>query len=78
MDLELSPGADRQTVAAARAAAESAGLVLGSARRPHASAWWRAGVEDAVCGGSAAPEAVAALPYDAARSPRSTRGATRA
>ena len=77
MELELAPDADRQTVAAARVAAARAGLALAPPRRPDARPWWRAGLEDAI---SRAPSVASAAPlrYEAARSPRSTRGATRA
>jgi hypothetical protein len=86
VELVLGPEADDAVTAAARAAVARARVEL--APRPVAvrSAWWSAGLADAVDRGPSQPSAcepdvahpdVARL-YDAARSPRSTLGATRA
>lgn len=75
MELRLEPAGDAATVEAARRAAALVGAVpqrLWSDR----GAWWRAGVAEAVEGRSVVPRPGRA--YDAARSPRRTRGATRA
>ena len=75
MDLTIEPAEDGVAEAARRACA-----VEGIAVRPDAAfdrgAWWQAGLADAI---ARAPEPQDAdEPYDAARSPRRTRGATRA
>jgi hypothetical protein len=73
--LAIADDPDGRVSVVARAALSHAGLDLAAARQPGTSAWWRAGVADAIDG---APMKVAGRAYDAARSPRSTRGATRA
>ena len=75
MDLALADDLDGRAARAARTAVSEAGIELHDGRRAKSSAWWRAGVEEAL--GRASVE-TGADRYDAARSPRSTRGATRA
>jgi hypothetical protein len=76
VDLALADDLDGCAARAARTAVSEARIELDDgARRPTDSAWWRAGVEEAL--GRASVE-TGADRYDAARSPRSTRGATRA
>ena len=74
MDFTLEPEADGALVAV-RISAARIGVGLGPGAPTRVSAWWRAGVEEAA---ERAPFEVVASRYDAARSPRSTRGATRA
>ena len=73
MRLDLPADPDGRVTTAARAAIVRAGLALAPEGGLQASAWWRAGLEDATEG-----PPVPTRRYDAARSPRSTRGATRA
>ena len=75
MDVTVEPDVEPAIVEAVRASVAHAGFDAGPARPPTGSAWWRAGVEEAL---SRSPAEVAAVRYDAARSPRRTRGATRA
>ena len=75
MDITLADDLDGRAVRAVRAAAVETGIGLQGARGANGSAWWRAGVEEAL--GRASVETGVAR-YDAARSPRRTRGATRA
>ena len=76
MDLALADDLDGLAARAAHTAVSEAGIELhDGARRANSSAWWRAGVEEAL--GRASVE-TGADRYEAARSPRSTRGATRA
>jgi len=75
MAVTVEPNSDPAISAAVRASVALAGLHGGSDPIPNGSAWWRAGVEEAL--GRLSVETGAAR-YDAARSPRSTRGATRA
>ena len=77
MDIALEPAPDAATTEAVRVSAAAAGLERGSSRAD--SAWWHAGVADAVDRAvRSAPAPAGRSRYDAARSPRSTRGATRA
>ena len=77
MDLELGPEAGEDVAAAARLAVTLAGLdpqaPVAGARGP----WWQAGLDDAVERAPVKPEA-APPGYEAAPSPRSSRGAARA
>ena len=71
------PDADDGAAAtAARAAVVRAGLSLVPGHRTPPDPWWRAGLAEAIERDPSWP--TPALPYDEARSPRSTRGATRA
>jgi hypothetical protein len=73
MDVELAPRPDDpSTAAAVGRAVEDAGLAR-AALGP--GAWWSAGLAETLEPGPAAPRPSA---YEAVRSPRSTRGATRA
>jgi hypothetical protein len=74
VELELVPPAEPAAIEAARRAAAAAGV--GGEPWRTGSAWWQAGLADAIAGRSAEP--VASDRYDVAPSPRSTRGATRA
>ncbi len=74
MEIELADDPDGRIARAASAAAEDTGL-LSADGGPAASAWWRAGVAEAL---ERTPNGVGPERYEAARSPRSTRGATRA
>ena len=74
MEIELADDPDGRVAKAASAAASHTGLLSADAR-PAASAWWRAGVAEAL---ERTPDGVVPARYEAARSPRSTRGATRA
>ena len=74
MEIELADDQDGRIGKAASAAALGTGL-LSADRRPAASPWWRVGVAEAL---DRAPDGVVPARYEAARSPRSTRGATRA
>jgi hypothetical protein len=76
VELGLSDGTDERVVRAARAAVARERLDAAPSGVPaRPSAWWLAGLREGVDRGPAAsrPE-----PYEAARSPRSTRGAMRA
>ena len=75
MAVTVEPNSDPAISAAVRVSVALAGLHGGSDPIPNGSAWWRAGVEEAL---GRAPVETGAARYDAARSPRSTRGATRA
>jgi hypothetical protein len=76
VDIALADDLDGRAARAARTAVSEAGIELhDGARRANSSAWWRAGVEEAL--DSTTAETGAAR-YDAMRSPRKTRGATRA
>ena len=76
MDIALADDLDGQVARATRTAVSAAGIELhDGARRANGSAWWRAGVEEAL---DRTPVEMGAARYDAARSPRNTRGATRA
>ncbi len=75
MEIELADDPDGRIAQAATAAAADAGLGLSADGRPAASAWWQAGVAEAH---ERTPDGSDPARYDAARSPRSTRGATRA
>jgi hypothetical protein len=76
MAVTLEPNSDPAISAAVRASVALAGLEGGSDPvLPKGSAWWRAGLEEAR---GRAPVATGAARYEAARSPRRTRGATRA
>ena len=75
MEIELADDPEGRIAQAASAAAADVGLELSADRRPVASAWWRAGVAEAL---EPTPEGSDPARYDATRSPRSTRGATRA
>ena len=70
MDVVVEPEVDPALSEVVRASVARAALDVDP--RHGASAWWRAGVADALERTPAGPA------YDAARSPRSTRGATRA
>ena len=70
MDVVVEPEVDPALSEAVRASVARAGVDVEPRQR--ASAWWRAGVADALERTPGRPR------YDAARSPRSTRGATRA
>ncbi len=74
MELELVPADDDAVVAAVRLAAAGAGAAAETG--PGHGLWWRAGVEDAIGARSVTPSA--GQGYEAAPSPRRTRGATRA
>jgi hypothetical protein len=83
MDIALAPEADVAVAEAVRTAVSRAGIAPGPSS--WASAWWRAGLVEATDRRPAGeaepcvPGYEAAVPgYEAARSPRSTRGATRA
>jgi hypothetical protein len=76
VELAILGDPDGRISAVAQAAAAEGGVELSAGRHGAASAWWKAGVADAI---ERAPALVAGpRAYDAARSPRSTRGATRA
>ena len=75
MDVTIEPDVDPAISEAVRVSVDRAGLDAGPAREPRGSAWWRAGVAEALL---RAPDGPAPAGYDAARSPRRTRGATRA
>jgi hypothetical protein len=76
VDLLLGPDPAEEVAQAVRVAIARAGVELG--RRPTAerSAWWSAGLAEAVESGLGPADKPSS--YDVARSPRSTRGATRA
>ncbi len=74
MELVLEPDADGRATAAARAAAQSVDLGFARGDRTPPNPWWRAGLVEAI-------ERYPSWPtppqiYEAAPSPRSTRGAT--
>ena len=76
MELRLEPDGDGSATAAVLAAAERVGVTLARADRTKPNAWWRDGLVEAI-------ERYPSWPtppqrYEAAPSPRSTRGATRA
>ena len=75
MELCLVPSPDPAVVEAARSAAADLGFVSEAATAAQ-DRWWEAGIED----GLAARLSASAWGerYEVARSPRSTRGATRA
>jgi hypothetical protein len=75
--LVLGPGAGDGVTKAARAAAARAGVELERGPVAERNAWWAAGLTEAVDRDPAAPSGGPAR-YDVARSPRNTRGATRA
>ena len=76
MEIALADDPDGRVARAARTAVSEAGIELDDgARRASGSAWWRAGVEEAL---DRTPAETGAARYDATRSPRKTRGATRA
>lgn len=75
MDLAVDGAADG-VIEAVRTAATQAGVALVSRPPADRSAWWRAGLADAVERDVASPER--SWRYGVARSPRNTRGATRA
>lgn len=75
MTLDLIDDPDGRVGRAALAATVATGLALAGDGRAEASVWWRAGVAEAI---GRTPDGVAPARYDAARSPRSTLGATRA
>ena len=75
MDFTLEPEVADEALDAVRVSAARVGVSVTPVATTRGSAWWRAGVEEAV---EQAPLEVVAPRYDAARSPRSTRGATRA
>jgi hypothetical protein len=79
MQLELAPTASLEHARAARTAAAHAGVGFAFARTPVGAAWWRAGLEEAHAR-RPPPAATRQAPpaYEAAPSPRNTRGATRA
>ena len=82
MDFALEPDVDPAISEAVRASAARAGAIIGSLSHTAPGAWWLAGVAEAT-ETSARPSTPAeaddvAAPYEAARSPRRTRGATRA
>jgi len=77
MDFTLDPAPDAATSEAVRVSVAAAGVGVRPGSGDARAAWWHAGVADAV------DRAVVSfdprpLRYDAALSPRSTRGATRA
>ena len=78
MDLELSDDPDGLAGSAVRAAAARAGVDLAPVPDRRRGAWWRAGLEDGLARDPGAPAPAPAWGYEAAPSPRSTRGATRA
>ena len=78
MDLELSDDPDGLAGSAVRAAAARAGVDLAPVPDRRSGAWWRAGLEEGLSRDPGAPAPAGASGYEAALSPRSTRGATRA
>jgi hypothetical protein len=76
MELVLEPDADGRATVAARAAAQSVGLSFARGDRTPPNPWWRAGLVEAIERDPSWP--TPAQPYEAAPSPRKTRGATRA
>ena len=75
MEVTVEPNADPGISEAVRASVARVDLDAGSAPVANRSAWWRAGVEEAL---GRTPVETGPARYDAARSPRRTRGATRA
>ena len=78
MQLELAPTASLDHARAARTAAAHAGVGSPFARTPVEAAWWRAGLEEAHARRLPAATTGSASAYEAAPSPRNTRGTTRA
>ncbi len=76
MDLALGSDAGEGVTQAVRTAVARAGVELARSPTAERSAWWSAGLAEAVERGL--PPGDGPSPYDMARSPRSTRGATRA
>lgn len=76
MELSLEPDTDGGVAAATRAAVARAGLSFAPGGEAPPNPWWRAGLLDAVARYPTWP--TPARPYEAAPSPRSNRGATRA
>jgi hypothetical protein len=76
MELRLEPNGDASATAAACAAAQRVGVTLARGDRTTPNAWWRAGLVEAIERYPSWPSPP--QPYEAAPSPRSTRGATRA
>ena len=77
MKVVLEPESDGAAARAATAAALRIGLSFTPANgSAAASGWWRAGLAEAIERAPTRPEVTRR--YEAARSPRSTRGATRA
>jgi hypothetical protein len=74
MELELVPVVDDAMLAAVHLAAAAADAT--GETGPGRGLWWRAGVEEAIATRSLTPSA--GQGYEAAPSPRRTRGATRA
>jgi hypothetical protein len=76
VEIALADDLDGRVALAARTAVSEAGIALhDGVRRANSSAWWLAGVEEAL---DRTPAETGAARYDATRSPRKTRGATRA
>lgn len=76
MELVIGPEPEVGVAEAARRASVQAGIQLLPQATSGRGSWWRDGLADAVERGPVAPDAP--TPYDAAPSPRRTRGATRA
>jgi hypothetical protein len=76
VDLTLGSDAGEGVTQAVRTAIVRAGVELVQYPTAERSAWWSAGLAEAVERGL--PQGDGPSPYDVARSPRSTRGATRA
>ena len=77
MELVLEPDSDGGLAASAvRAAVTRAGQGVVPGHRTPPDRWWRAGLAEAIERDPSWP--TPPRPYEAARSPRSTRGATRA
>ena len=76
MEFVLEPDSDDGLAAVARTAAASVGLSFVPGHRTPPDSWWRAGLAEAIERDPSWP--TPARPYEAAPSPRSTRGATRA
>jgi hypothetical protein len=76
VDLTLGSDSGDDVTRAVRTAIVRAGVELARYPTAERSAWWSAGLAAAVERGL--PSGDEPSPYDAARSPRSTRGATRA
>jgi hypothetical protein len=76
MEVAIPGDPDGRVALAARAAVARVGLELAPGRGRQGSVWWQAGLADAA--DRAPARVVVPLAYDAARSPRRTRGATRA
>ena len=76
MELVLQPEGDWRATTAARAAAQRAGLSFARGEGTPPNPWWRAGLVEAIERDPSWPTPPRL--YEAAPSPRSTRGATRA